>query len=224
MKIHTEFKQGSPEWFEIHRGVPTASKFDQIMTPVARIPSKSQSKLIYELVGELSYPGKIEELWGFTSQHMTNGAALEAEARRSYSLIHNCEIQQVGFVFDDAGQFGCSPDGLIGSDGGLEIKCPKHATHAEYLHKKVLPSDYACQVHGSLIVTGLKYWDFMSYARGLPPFVVRVEPNGFTEDLRKHLGEFWTLYMQILADIGGKRPEPKPAATIPPDDDHEFPF
>lgn len=196
--------QGSPEWFQARRGVPTASRFDQIMSPVKKQFSKSATTLAYELIGELSYPGPVEDLHPGMSQNMRNGASLEDEARRAYSLVSNNDVTRAGFVMDDFNQFGCSPDGFVGDDGALELKCPMHKTQAEYLHLGKVPADYLCQVHGTLIVTGRKWIDFMSYARGLPPLVVRVEPNDFTEALNENLIKFWELFTEIREAIAKK--------------------
>lgn len=194
-------EQGSPQWLEMHRGVPTASNFDKIMTTKARKLSSSILPFCYKLIGQLYYPGPLSEADVYESDDMRRGRELEDQARRAYSLVKDVAVRQVGFVMDDASQFGCSPDGLVGNDGGLEIKCPRLSKHAEYLHAGVLPDDYACQVHGSLIVTGRQWWDFMSYAHGLPPLIVRVVPGDFTLALRKALHQFWAQYAAIKAEM-----------------------
>lgn len=190
-------EQGSPQWLELHRGVPTASNFDKIMTPKTHKLSASVLPFAYDLIGQLYRPGPMSEADVYESDDMKRGRELEAQARRAYQLVKDVSVRQVGFVKDDDNRFGCSPDGLVGSDGGLEIKCPRLAKHAAYLHAGTVPDDYLCQVHGSLIVTGRRWWDFMSYAHGLPPLIVRVEPNDFTLALRKALHLFWTQYAAI---------------------------
>ncbi len=95
-----------------------------------------------------------------------------------YELIGE-PVQEVGFCVSDCGRFGCSPDGLVGEDGLVEIKCPIISTHVEYLLKckDECPTDYFQQTQGQILVTGRKWVDFVSYFPGLPPLIVREEPN-----------------------------------------------
>lgn len=111
---------------------------------------------------------------------------LEHLARRHYEVITYCKVTEVGLCVHDSGGFGCSPDGIIyGLDPiesrGLEIKCPIPETHMEYLDAGTLPDQYRPQVHGSMAVTGLRRWDFMSFCPGLPPLLLSVEWNDYTD-------------------------------------------
>jgi len=200
MKI-IQCEQKSDAWYEARRGVPTASNFDQIITPKTMKVSTSSRKLACDLVGQLHYPGPMAELETYQSPAMKNGNALEAESRAAYSMIRDIDVVQVGFVMDDLGRFGCSPDGLVGNDGGMELKNPKYETHIRYLDDGVMPDDYLCQVHGSLIVTGRQWWDFVSYARGLPPFITRVTPNDFTQKLSNAMDVFWAQFAELRDKI-----------------------
>ena len=194
--------QGSPEWFEAHRGIPTASNFDRILTAKTMKLSAQADKFIAELIGQIFTIGSIEPK-GYISRPMQDGILMEPEARRWYEFERNCEVRQVGMCLTDDGHFGASPDALVGEDGALELKCPLAATHVQYLLDGVLPSEYAAQVHGELIVTGREYVDFVSYCPGLPGFIVRQTPNAYTESLRKALDEFWTRYQVTLAKVRG---------------------
>ena len=180
-------EQRSPEWFAARLGVPSASEFDKIITTKGD-PSKQAEKYLYRLAGEF-VSGKAEETYQNAS--MARGVELELEARQLYEFSHNVEVVQVGFCLSDDVRAGCSPDGLIGEDGGMEIKCPIVSTHVEYLLGGVLPSEYFQQVQGSLFITGRKWWDFMSYYPGLKPLIVRVYPDQkFIPALRAELASF----------------------------------
>ena len=98
----------------------------------------------------------------------------------------------VGLCYlDEHRNFSCSPDGLVGEDGGLEIKCPLIHTHVEYLLDGKLPTKYVQQVQGSMLISGRKWWDFMSYYPGLKPLVVRVERDEkFIAKLKDELNKF----------------------------------
>lgn len=111
------------------------------------------------------------------------------------------DVELVGCVLSACGRFLCSPDGLIGDDGGLELKNPAPKTQVKYLVKNELPSKYKCQVHGSLIVTGRKWWSFLSYCPGFAPLLVRVEWDEFTDLLRAELEKFHERYRAVLDRI-----------------------
>lgn len=172
--IIENFEQCSPEWFAAHLGRPSASHFDKIITTKGE-RSKQRTKYMYQLAGE-RISGAREE--SYTNAAMQRGTEMEPEARALYELLHDAQVDQVGMCYkDEARLFSCSPDGLIGTNGGLEIKCPSMAVHIEYLMGGKLPTDYYQQVHGSLLITGREWWDFASYYPGIKPLIVRVYPD-----------------------------------------------
>jgi len=197
--IQDAWVQYSPEWWEARRGVPTASSFDRIIQPTKGLYSGAASKYIAQLVAETIHmdPGAMTERP--MNPAMRHGIETEAEARKWYEMHTECDVRQVGFVVSGCGRFGCSPDGLVGEDGLLELKCPQPATHVEYLMERVLPNEYKAQVHGQLLVTGRKWVDFMSYAAMYPPFVIRIVPDEFTVKLRKLLERFAADYAATLS-------------------------
>jgi len=196
-------EQGSPEWFKARRGLPTASRFDMIITPKTCKISASQDRLINQLIAE-TFANEWPDTDGYVSPAMEHGKQTESTARALYEFENNLDVQQVGLCVSDCGRFGGSPDGLIGDDGGIEIKCPDATTHVGYLRDGVLPSDYRCQVHGYLVITGRKWWDFISYCEGLPAFVVRVVPDDFTAALTQELDHFCERYRVELEKIRAK--------------------
>jgi hypothetical protein len=183
--IIIECEQRSPEWFMAKLGVPSAGSFDKIVTTKGE-PSKQARQYIYQLAGEYVSGQHMET---YSSFAMERGTALEDEARNLYEFQNGVEVQQIGFCRNELA--GCSPDGLVGDDGGLEIKCPLIHTHVEYLLTRKLPSAYFQQVQGSLYVTGRKWWDFMSYYPGLKPLLIRATPDiEFMVKLEAALREF----------------------------------
>lgn len=169
--IILDLEQGTDEWMKARIGIPTASQFDKIITTKGE-PSKQAKKYAYQLAGE-RVAGFKEET--YSNATMARGTELESEARKFYALAYDVEVQEVGFCLDDGKEFGCSPDGLVGEEGGIEIKCPLMATHVGYLLGGKLPTDYIQQVQGSMFVTGRKWWDFVSYYPNMKPFIVRVQ-------------------------------------------------
>lgn len=164
-------EQGSLEWFEARLGIPSASMFAKIVTTKGAWSTQADS-YINQLVAE-RLTGEREEI--YQSHHMIRGIELEPEARDLYCLMNDTEVQEVGFCLHDTLNAGCSPDGLVGEDGGLEIKCPAPATHVEYLRGGELPSRYKQQVMGCLWITQRSWWDFVSYHPSMKPLIVRVE-------------------------------------------------
>lgn len=198
-------EQLSRDWWELRRGIPTASGFDRILTPAKGLPSASQNGYIAELISERAdfVPPYILPSGGYVSDEMAEGIRREPEARSWYAMQTDGDVQQVGFVLSACGRFGCSPDALVGEDGGLELKNPAPKTHVEYLMRGELPVEYKCQVHGCLIVTGRKWFDFVSYCPGFAPFLVRVTPDEFTEKLRIELEAFSKRYRAALDRVVG---------------------
>lgn len=174
--------QGSESWFAARVGKPTASNFSRLVNSKGE-RSKSLQGYARELASEL-YAGKtLNEFHG--NAWMERGRELEAEAIALYEFTNDVAVTRVGFCTDDTNRYGCSPDGLVGEDGGLEIKCLKAERHMEAVayHAKhaCAPSGYVQQVQGGLFITGRKWWDLQFYNPELPPLVIR-----FTPDLAMH--------------------------------------
>jgi hypothetical protein len=208
-----DFPQYTPEWDAIRRGRATASGASKIITPAKGELSKQMVDYAYELIADMYDPtyGMRED---YVSAAMKNGIIMEPESRRWYEFAANADVRQVGFCLTDDGRFGCSPDGLVGDDGGLELKTPILKTHARYLAEGVMPVEYKPQVHWSLIVTGREWWDFMSYSPGLPPFRCRVVPDDYTKRLRDAMEKFWDEFQIIKAKVEATIPPPPPPVVM----------
>jgi len=173
--IRYEIEQGSEAWFEAKGGRVTGTRFKSL---VAGESTQAYKDLIGDIVCEI-ITGRMEET--YSNAIMEHGLETEPEARREYENIFGVSVQEVGFIIPDEGRkyhewIGISPDGLT-ETGMIEIKCPKMKTHLWYISKGKLPTDYRYQVQGQLFVTGLPYCDFMSYVKGMKPFIVRAEPD-----------------------------------------------
>lgn len=180
-------EQGTQEWLDARSGVVTGSRFKDIVTPAKAELSKSSKTYMHELVAERM--GATVSF--YQNDHMKRGNELEPDARTAYEFIKDCKVDEVGFCLHDSKLIGVSPDGLIGEDGGLEIKCPKETTHISYLEKGELPLIYKPQVQGCMWVTGRKWWDFMSYHPDLPPLIVRVyRDEDYIASMRKCIVKF----------------------------------
>jgi hypothetical protein len=163
-------EQGTPEWFAARAGIPTASEFHTVMAVGPR-GGKSATRVAYlnKLAGEILTG---EPMASYSNGDMERGKLMEDEARDLYAFQNGVEPQRVGFIRD--GDAGCSPDSLIGEDGGLEIKsAAAHIQIARMLDGR-LPPEHKAQVYGNIWLAKRKWWDFASYCPKLPLFVVRV--------------------------------------------------
>jgi hypothetical protein len=198
-------EQGSPEWHAARCGIPTASNFDKLVTSTGA-PSKQAQGYLYALAAE-RITGRVVELP--VSAAMEEGSRREEESRMVYAMIREVEVTQVGFCLDDSGRYGCSPDGLVGDDGCLELKNPLGKTAVEYLVGNRIPAEYTQQVQGQLLVTGRAWVDWTSYFPGLPVMVVRVPRDvAFIAALEKALAVFCKDLNHLCEDLRG------PAARI----------
>lgn len=187
--VYRDLEQRSPEWFAARLGIPTASRFDSIITPVNGDLSKQSDGYLRELLAEWLSGQSAES---YSSGWMARGQEVEQEARDFYAFERGLAVAQVGFVYADGSRsLGCSPDGLIDGDGMIEIKCPKPSTQIGYLLAGGLPPDYRPQVFGSLLITGRRWCDFLAYCPGLPPILVRVERDEiYIAKMRSALDQF----------------------------------
>ncbi len=159
-------EQGSPEWFACRAGIPTASKFATVM---AKGEGKTRSKYMRQLAGEIITGEPMES---FSSPHMDRGKTMEDEARETYAFINDADIRRVGFIRN--GKKGASPDSLVGTEGGLEIKTALPDIQIERLIAGKLPPEHVAQVQGNIWIAEREYWDFVSFWPKLPLLKVRV--------------------------------------------------
>jgi putative phage-type endonuclease len=161
MKIIHDVLQGSDEWLAMRLGKITASRFKDVMTNgIGGSPSKTAESYMIELAIE-AVTGK--SLPFFENDAMRHGTETEPKARLMYELMTGNDVAEVAFI--EHNEFvGVSPDGLIGVNGGIEIKCPNTKTQVErYLGAIGLPDDYKWQVHGCIWVAEREWWDFVSF-------------------------------------------------------------
>jgi len=186
MKV-IDCQQGSTEWREARLGVPTASQFHRIVTPTGKLSTQREGYMA-ELLAEWALGAPDDE---FNSEWMQRGNILEPYAFKAYAFLFDAFPSKVGFCLTDDALVGCSPDALVGEDGGLELKCPKAGTHLIYLFRDKVPNEYFCQVQASMWITGRPWWDFGSYYPELPFFVKRSTPDEkYHKGLDEHIPTF----------------------------------
>lgn len=164
-----DFEQGTPEWFECRRGIPTASEFQCLLAKSA--DRKGRRTYMYNLAGEI-LTGECAE--SYSNPHMERGKVMEAEARNWYAFTTDAQLTKVGFIRSTYLGAGVSPDCLIGKEGGLEIKTRLPRLQLELLESGELPNEHRAQVQGAMWLTARPWWDFVSYWPKLKPFKIRV--------------------------------------------------
>ena len=173
MQVH-DVEQGSEAWFSARAGIPTASEFKRIVTSKGDA-SKQLGDYAAQLAAELYAGRPLDRFEGNAATE--RGHELEAEARLSYEFIHSLEVQQVGFVTNHGA--GASPDGTVGSDGLLEIKCQLAKNHVQTLAHiarwKTCPADYIPQARGQMFICDRAWVDLLFYHPSLPEALVRIE-------------------------------------------------
>ena len=168
--------QGSDEWFAVRVGKVTASRVADILAKTKSGYSTSRDNYMAQLVCERLTNQKAES---FTNAAMQHGTETEPLARAAYEALKDVLVDEVGFVpHPSIKMAGASPDGLVGDDGLLEIKCPNTATHIDTLLNQSVPTKYFTQMQFQMACTGREWCDFVSFDNRLPEelqlFVKRV--------------------------------------------------
>lgn len=163
--------QGSPEWIEARRGIPTASRFDDILKKGrGKQPSKIRARYLHELLDEIV---SLEPTPEVDVAQFERGHVMEDEAADLYAFERDVDVVRVGFM--RRGRAGCSPDRLVCDNGMVEIKSKLPYLHWEVMEAGVVPDEHVAQVQGQLWVSGRDWCDFVSYYPRRPLFVKRME-------------------------------------------------
>lgn len=156
----TNVEQNAPEWMFLRCGLITTSALNSIMTPSTNEYSKGARGLLARLIGERLLGEPYD--WGNTGW-TERGHAQEDEARKWYAVERGMEVRRVGFLLSKDGEEGGSPDGLVGDDGGVEIKCYGLEHHMRVVLGTDPFPESPNQVQGLLRITGRKWWDCVAY-------------------------------------------------------------
>ena len=154
-----DVEQGSAEWLIARAGKVTASNADKIVTSTGKLSASAQT-YINTIIAERLMGDKVSS---YQNEWMARGVELEPEARSFYEYLTDNIVYEVGLCVHDELEASCSPDGLIGDDGGLEIKCPALKKHYKTLKDQKVPTEHIPQIQGSLWITEREWWDFLSY-------------------------------------------------------------
>lgn len=162
----SDFEQGSADWFAIRCGKVTASRVADLIAKTKTGFGASRANYAAQLIAE-RLTGEVAE--SYTNAAMQWGTDQEPEARLAYEFSTDTEVEQVAFVAHPTIEMsGASPDGLVGNEGMVEIKCPNTATHLDTLLTGTIPSKYETQMLWQMACTGRSWCDFVSFDPRLP--------------------------------------------------------
>lgn len=201
IKYHQDLVQGSDPWLAARCGLLTASEMDKILTPTLKIASNTNERAhLYELLSQ-RITQYVEP--SYIGDAMLRGMEEEVYARDAYAENY-APVTDMGFITNDRWGFtiGCSPDGLVGKDGGIECKSRKQRFQIETIIANTMPVEFSLQVQTTLLVTERKWWDFVSYSGGLPMVTIRVFPDPIIQDavvaaataFEERLSNNWTAF------------------------------
>ncbi len=192
-----ELEQYSDEWFAARVGKATASRVSDIIARTKTGWGASRKNYMAELVAE--------RLTGQTAERYSNAAMqwgidTEPQARAAYEFFRDQVVEEVGFVDHPAiPMSGASPDGYVGEDGLIEVKCPNTATHIDTLLTKSIPDKYIVQMHWQMACSGRRWCDFVSFDPRMPEhlrlFVRRIHRDN------ERIGELERAVEEFLAEV-----------------------
>jgi hypothetical protein len=199
--IRLDMDQGSAAWLMARLGIPTSSRFDEILTPTTLKFSKSAEKYAWQLIAEQATGVPVDDA---TSGFLTRGTVQEKKAVQWYEMRRDVETEGVGFILRDDKRAGCSPDRFVGTDGLLEVKVPKVTNHIGYL----LDDEgigYRCQRQGQLWLTEREWCDGLSYCPGLPNALTRTyRDEAFIKALDAAIAQFLSMLDEMKLKLQKK--------------------
>jgi putative phage-type endonuclease len=188
-------EQGSDEWKAVRLGKVTASRVADVMAKTKTGWSASRANYRAQLVAE-RLTGNLAD--SYTNQAMEWGVLTESEARSAYSFYTGADVQKIAFApHPTIAMSGASPDGLVGADGLVEIKCPNTATHIETLLGGAVPGKYVLQMQWQMECTGRAWCDFVSFDPRMPE-----DMRLFVKRLERDQDAIADLYAEILTFLG----------------------
>lgn len=159
--------QGSEEWLAARLGKVTASRMADVMAKTKSGWGAGRANYMAELICERLTGSQADR---FTNAAMQHGTETEPQARVAYEFMTGNAVAEIAFVdHPTIGMSGASPDGLVGDDGLIEIKCPNTATHIDTLLNDTVPDKYRKQMLWQMACTGRRWCDFVSFDPRLPP-------------------------------------------------------
>jgi len=170
--------QGTDEWFDLRRGIVTASTIKSLITAkTVQVASNIESRSLTATLVAERVNGFTDDT--FASYDMTMGHVAEPIVRDLYAKHYGVTVDEMGFMVREIGDYriGFSPDGLVGDDGLLEIKSRHPKEHVASVLADEVPAEHMAQIQCGLAVSGRDWVDFISYSPGMALWIKRVYPD-----------------------------------------------
>ena len=192
--------QGSDEWAKARLGKVTASRISDVIAKTKTGWGASRANYMAALIAERLTGTPAES---YTNAAMQWGLDTESQAKTAYSFCYDADVKDVGFIIHPTIEAsGASPDGRIGDDGLVEIKCPNTATHIESLLGSEIPDKYIVQMQWQMACTGTKWCDWVSYDPRMPARLSLHVKRIMRDDTR--IAELENLVRDFLKELAAK--------------------
>jgi hypothetical protein len=204
LRTYPHIEQNTDEWFDVKRGIVTASVVGKLLTPTLKVAANDTSRgILATLVAE--------RITGVTEDSPTSGDMFRGEfcepIARDYYTEHHAPVAEMGFMRldGDGWTLGYSPDGLVGDHGLIEIKAPRQKNHLTTILGGTLPAEHMAQCQAGLLVSGREWIDFVSFNGGMPLWTTRVEPDpAWFEAIEAACRQFEENARAMVADYDGR--------------------
>ena len=213
IEIFPELEQGSDEWLAARCGLLTASTIGRLITPKLQVADNETSRGLIETLVAERLTGHIDPI--YPNADMQRGTMDEPYARDLYSEQY-APVTEIGFAVRtiNGHRLGASPDGLIGDDGGLEIKSRSPKIQLKTILTREIPPANLAQIHACMFVLDRDWWDYCSYAGGWPLYVQRVHRDLRWENLIENVLDAFedAVFVNVIAY--GIATDGKPVAPL----------
>jgi len=205
IKVYDTFEQNTPPWEFVRLGIITSSNYQKLMaTGRDGNASVQRDRLIYDIAHELIAQGRADT-WG-GNRFTERGHELEREAFELYLDVKGVEnYSRPAFIRRLDINTGCSPDALIGDDGGVEIKTMSGGLFLKHMMNPRVPAEHVAQIQGNMLVTGRPWWDLVIYSPPHAPYITRVDADRtYHVDLTTDIRRFNDQVEAVLLKVRGE--------------------
>lgn len=202
--IYHYMKQGTPEWHQVRAKKVTGSVADTLLVKgtnnkyglgVGAVTLAT--KIAFERINNAPMPTT-----DYKSKSMSRGIEYESKMRRMYELQEFVKIKEVGFIESDCGTYGCSPDGLVGDDGGIEGKSFTVPTlHSDLLRGIESKEIDVVQIKWNLFTSKRKWWDFISFYPEYKPMPLIKRRYYVDEEMNARFEDRMDAFNRFVADL-----------------------
>lgn len=196
-----DVEQGSEQWAFLRCGIATSSDFNIVLRDGATSKTYHEYKL--KKVGEILTGQPADN---YTNWHHERGKQYEPLARDEFAFYHpDVTLDRIGFIKNDIA--GCSPDSLIGKDGGLEIKTMLPHLLLDIILKEKFPSQFKAQCQGNIWISEREWWDLAIFWPGLPIYVKKIwRDDGYIANLAGAVRQFNDEVAKTVEQVRSGRP------------------